>query len=112
MDKKKLVEELNSVETNLREVFTTLKGIKDTLKPRNDIKQRCEKASLLWFEQIEPNLVNFEIKKTIVDSYHGLFDELLKLSVSSSRVKMYIGLIQPILTNFKKDSHMSFLKKL
>jgi len=110
MDKKNLIDGLNSIETTLRDSLTVLKPQKETLKPKTDIKQKCEKSSLLWFEQIEPSLNDFQIEKSVINAYHDLFDELLKISVSSSRVKIFIEIISSILTNFKKDLTLHVMK--
>ena len=53
-----------SIETTLRDSLTVLKPQKETLRPKTDIKQKCEKSSLLWFEQIEPSLNDFQIEKS------------------------------------------------
>lgn len=110
MDKKNLVDSLNSIETSLKEVLGILKKGKDTLIPKIDTKQKCEKTSLLWFEEIEPNLINFKIEKTVLSSYHEQFDELLKLSASASRVKIYLSLLPLILSNFKKELTLEVMK--
>ena len=110
MDKKKLIDGLNSLEFSLRDSLTVLKTQKETQRPKIEIKQKCEKSSLLWFEQLEPSLNDFQIEISVVNSYHDLFDQLLRISVSGSRVKIYLELISSILTSFKKDITLEVMK--
>jgi len=65
---------------------------------------------LRWFELIESNLSEYEIDVVIIKKYYELFDELLKISVSTARIKSYKNNIVSIITKFKEEIIIVIMK--
>ena len=110
MSQKNLVDNLHSIEIDLKEIRTVLKKAKPASRPNLSIKKKCEKVSIVWFKQIKPNLSNFQIEENILKYYDEQFSKLLELSTSTSRTKAYLLLISSILLNFKKDLTLQEIK--
>ena len=110
MNQKNLIDNLHSIEVDLKNIRTALKKTKVTSRPNVSIKEKCENISMLWFNQIKPNLSNFQIKKNILEHYDKQFNELLRRSISTSRIKTYLPLISLILLNFKNDLTVQEMK--
>ena len=101
---------LYSIEMDLKKIRTVLKKSKATSRPNASIKEKCKNISILWFNQIKPNLSNFQIEKNILAHYDEQFNELLKRSTSTSRTKAYLSLVSSILSNFKNDLTLQEIK--
>ena len=110
MSKKNLIDNLHSVEVDLKNIRAVLKKAKAALRPNISIKKKCKTVSILWFKEIKPNLSNFQIEKNILEHYDKQFNELLKRSTSESRTKTYLPIISSILSNFKNDLTLQEIK--
>ena len=110
MNQKNLIDNLHLIEVDLKNIRTALKKAKATSRPNVSIQEKCKNSSILWFNQIKPNLSNFQIKKNIMEHYDKQFNELLRRSVSASRIKTYLPLVSSILLNFKNDLTLQEMK--
>ena len=110
MNKKNLIDNLHSIEVDLKNIRAVLKKAKAALRPNISIKKKCKTVSILWFKEIKPNLSNFQIEKNILEYYDKQFNELLKRSTSESRTKTYLPIVSSILSNFKNDLTLQEMK--
>lgn len=110
MNKKELLDNLTALESSIKNNQQILKSKNETLKPSIEIKNSCQKIALSWFELIESNLSEYEIDVVIIKKYHELFDELLKIGVSTARIRSYKNNLANIITKFKEEIIIVIMK--
>lgn len=66
---------------------------------RNDIKN----TSLIWFQEISPNLTTYDFEDTILNKYNFHYQKLIELSSKNSRRTTYLKILKELVSNFHKE---------
>jgi len=98
------IENLNFVFSELKSVQKLIKKITGKLVQSQEIKERANEVSLLWYEKIKSNLTNLDVKPEIVEKFEKFFEKLLHLSLAAtSRKTTFSECVENITKDLKKD---------
>ena len=110
MRKEDVIEGLNKVEDLSTKIRKEIFKISTRDINKKEIKDSTKELCKYWFEEIEPPLQRFGISEDITRKYHGLFTNLLELSLKSSRRETYLKKFDDIQFSFKEDLHIPVIK--
>lgn len=110
MSKEDLIATINVVNEKLERLSTDLAKCKIKFVTKKETQQEVQSASKKWFEEIEPVIQQFGIAEPVRIKYHGLFTQLLQLSLKTSWKKTYQKVIEEVLTDFKEDILVNVMK--
>lgn len=108
--KESIISKLEQIESSLKNLLRTINSINSDFVSRKEIEDTSKDLAKTWFEEIESNLPSFEVDETIIKKYKELFGKLLELGMGKQRKKIYITVINDIISNFRKDLLIPVMK--
>jgi hypothetical protein len=103
MSKDELLSHLNAVEGTLKRLGTSFGQAKIKFITQKTTREKIQSITKKWFEEIEPIILQFGVSEATKKKYHGLFTQLLELSLKTSWKKTYQNVIEEVLADFKPD---------
>lgn len=103
MKKETLIAELKGIDKRLDALANDISKSTSDFVAKKQIMQNAEAIATSWFENVEPCAQHFGISEIVDSKYHGLFEQLLKLSLKNSRKLTYQKTITAIRESIKED---------
>jgi len=110
MRKEDAISALNTLENSLKQLKSSLSGIKSKYVARKEDQQIVRQVATKWFEDVEGLLIRFSISDDTKKKYHDLFSKLLSLSLTQSWKHTYLRTINDLLLDYKSDLLIPVLK--
>lgn len=109
--KNETIDNLNQIFSELKSIHKSIKKILGSLVQNQEINERSNEVSLLWYEKIKSNLTNLGVKQDTVEKYDKFFEKLLHLSLAAtSRKNTYSECVENITKDLKKDLLAEIMK--
>jgi len=103
----KLLEKLEEMEKALKALRGKIKKEKTKTIGKKELKDRARFLAEKWFREVEKNLQTIsktcEIQNEIVDTYHELFLDLLRISAPNNLKTRYESILKSLCSPFRKN---------
>lgn len=110
MTKAEVLDSLNQINKKLKSSRASLNRTQTEFISKQTLKTEIQNVATIWFENIEMQLTPLKFEEKTIKKFHGLFEKLLKLSLTNSRKKSYVVQIDKILKDFNSELLVNAIK--